>query len=83
MFINATSTSKPGVVDANLEDITTPSKFYSGCYGHAAVTFYAYNNGPHLQGIGCTINNLMKTDDGDRLGGFTTPSEDFASYFKK
>jgi hypothetical protein len=83
MFINATSTARPGVVDENLQDITRPSEFYSGCYGVAAITFYPYNNGEKLQGIGCTINNLMKTDDGERLGGFSTPIEDFASFIKK
>lgn len=83
MFINASSTTRPGVVYENLEDITKPSDFYSGCYGIAAITFYAYNNGYKLKGIGCTINNLMKTDDGERLGGFSTPSEDFASIINR
>lgn len=78
MFINATSIAQPGVVDADLMDITKPSDFYSGCYGRAAITFYAYNNGPHHMGIGCTINNLQKLKDGPRLGGFSSAAEDFS-----
>ena len=78
-FINCTSTSKPGVVDKNCVDIVRPSHFYSGCYGRASITFYGYNNGPDLQGIGCTINNLQKLEEGDKLGGFCSPSEDFAT----
>ena len=77
MFINATSTAKPGVVDKNCKDIIKPSLFYSGCYGRASVTFYGYNNGPDMAGIGCTINNVQKLSDGDKLGGFCTPAEDF------
>lgn len=79
MFINATSTARPGVVDANCEDITKPSEFYSGCYGRAAITFYAYNNAPHMQGIGCTLNNVQKLEDGEKLGGFSSPVDDFAT----
>lgn len=76
-FINATSTVKPKLVDANLEEIKKSSHFYSGCYGRASITFYAYNNGPTLRGIGCTINNLQKLYDGDKLGNFSHPEDDF------
>lgn len=77
MFINATSTARPGLVDKDLNDIVKPTDFYSGCYGRASLTFYAYNNGPYAMGIGCTINNLQKLEDGPRLGSFSTPAEDF------
>lgn len=83
MFINCTSTAKPGVVDKDCLDITRPSELYSGCYGRASITFYAYNNGPGLMGIGCTINNLQKLEDGEKLGGFCTPVEDFAPFSNK
>lgn len=78
-FINATSTVKPKVVDADLNEITKSSYFYSGCYGRASITFYAYNNGPSLRGIGCTINNVQKLYDGDKLGSFSNPEDDFRS----
>lgn len=76
-FINCTSTAKPGVVDKNCKDIIKPSQFYSGCYGRASITFYAYSNSPDQEGIGCTVNNLQKTAEGSKLGGFATAEQDF------
>lgn len=76
-FINANSTQKPGVVDADLNPILDTSEFYSGCYGRASVSFYGYNtNGS--RGIGCGLNNVQKLEDGERLGGGTTAAVDFA-----
>ncbi len=77
-FINCTSTAKPGVCDKDCVDIIRPSQFYSGCYGRASITFYAYNNSPDMQGIGCTINNVQKLADGEKLGAFCSPAEDFS-----
>lgn len=78
-FINATSIAKPGVVDKNCKDIIRPSLFYSGCYGRASITFYAYNNGPDMEGIGCTVNNVQKLEDGEKLGSYCSPAEDFGA----
>lgn len=77
MFINCSASQKPGIVYEDLRDITDPSEFYSGCYGKASVTFYAYNNSPTQQGVGCTINNVMKIKDGERLGMSSLPIDDF------
>ena len=67
-FINANSVNKPGVVDVDLNPIIDPSEFYSGCYGRASITFYAYNSNGS-KGIACGLNNIQKTDDGEQLGG--------------
>lgn len=59
---------KPRVVDLNLQDIINPSDIYSGMYGRVNVNFYAYNyNGK--KGIGCGLNHVQKTRDGEALGG--------------
>ena len=59
---------KPRVVDLNLQDIIDPSQIYSGMYGRVNVNFYAYNfNG--RKGIGCGLNHIQKTRDGEALGG--------------
>ena len=42
-FVNANSTIRPGIVDANLQPIIDSTEFYSGCYGRASIVFYAYN----------------------------------------
>ena len=76
MFINANSTSKPGVVDENLNAIISRDEFYSGCYGRASINFYAFNvNGN--KGIACGLNNLQKLEDGIRLSGGASAEEDF------
>ena len=76
-FINANSAQKPGVVDADMNAILDPSEFYSGCYGRASLTFYAYNSNGS-KGIACGLNNLQKLEDGEKLGGSTSAAVDFA-----
>ena len=77
-FINASSSSKPGIVDANLQDILAPEEIYSGMFGRASINFYAYNiNGN--KGITCGLNNLQKLRDGERLGGRASAASDFAT----
>ena len=76
-FINANSAQKPGVVDADLQPVIDPSEVYSGCYGRASVTLFAYNMAG-AKGIGCGLNNIQKLEDGERLGGGTSAEQDFA-----
>lgn len=76
-FINANGKTKPGVVDAMKRPITNEDDFYSGCYGYASVSFYAFNTNGN-KGIACGLNNLMKTADGEPLGGRSTAESDFA-----
>ena len=42
-FINACSTSAPGIVDTCVQPIVNHGDFYSGCYGRASINFYAFN----------------------------------------
>jgi len=76
-FINANSTQKPGLVDADRQPIIDADEFYSGCYGRASISFFAYNT-QGSKGVGCGLNHLQKTDDGERLGGVSTAAADFA-----
>ena len=76
-FLNANSANKPGLVDADMNSIIDPSEFYSGCFGRASVTFYAYN-AQGSKGIACGLNNLQKLEDGEALGGATSAAADFA-----
>lgn len=77
-FVNANSTNKPGIVDENRQEIIDRDEFYSGCYGKASINFYAFNAAGN-KGVAAGLNNLMKTDDGERLGGGSTAEEDFGS----
>jgi hypothetical protein len=76
-FVNANSAQKPGVVDADMNAIIDPSEFYSGCYGRASVTLYPYN-ASGSKGIAVGLNNVQKTEDGEKLGGGTSAAADFA-----
>jgi hypothetical protein len=77
-FVNANSTNKPEVVDAVLNRIIETSEIYSGIYGRASITFYAFNNNGN-KGIACGLNHLQKIRDGEPLGSKSTPDADFAT----
>ena len=77
-FINANSTSAPGIVDANRNEILDKSEVYSGCYGRASISFYAFNANGN-KGIACGLNNLQKIKDGEPLGGKASAESDFAT----
>lgn len=76
-FVNANSTTAPGIVDADLQPILDHSEVYSGVYGRVSMNFYAYNTGS-AKGIACGLNNLQKLKDGEPLGGKSRAEDDFA-----
>jgi len=77
-FVNANSATAPGIVDADRQPIIERSEVYSGVYGRASISFYAFNvNGN--RGIACGLNNLQKIRDGEPLGGKTSAESDFAT----
>lgn len=75
-FVNANSTIRPGIVDANLQPIIDSTEFYSGCFGRASIVFYAYNANGN-KGIACGLQNLQKLEDGEPLGGRSRAEDDF------
>ncbi|QGG47325.1 DUF2815 family protein [Heliorestis convoluta] len=76
-FINANSKIKPGIVDADLNPILDQSEFYSGCFGRVSITLYPFNvNGN--RGIAAGLQNIMKTEDGEPLGGRSSAENDFS-----
>ena len=76
-FINANSDRAPGIVDAAAQPILDRSEIYSGCYGRASITFFAFNTNGN-RGIACGLNNIQKLRDGTPLGGHSRPEMDFA-----
>lgn len=77
-FINANSATVPGIVDADRNPILTRSEVYSGVYGRASISFYAFNSNGN-KGIACGLNNLQKVRDGEPLGGKVSAESDFAT----
>lgn len=79
-FINASSKTRPGLVDANLNPIIDENELYSGCYGRASVNFYPFNVSGN-KGIAAGLNNLQKIKDGEPLGGRQSAESDFDDEF--
>lgn len=81
MNVSTGKDNKPGVAvleDGAIVDALDTEDFYSGCYGVASVNFGAYNSHGN-KGVGAFLNNVIKTRDGERLGGTSaTAAEDFA-----
>lgn len=67
-YIGANSSRQPGIVDASRSPITEKDDLYSGSYGYAVVNFYPYAL-DMSKGIAAGLEHIMKTKDGDRLGG--------------
>lgn len=76
-FLNANATTAPGIVDKDRQEIIDHSEVYSGVYGRASITFYAFNSNGN-KGIACGLNNLQKIRDGEPLGGKSRAQDDFA-----
>ena len=77
-FVNANATTAPGIVDTDCNPILTRSEVYSGVYGRASISFYAFNSSGN-KGIACGLNILQKIKDGEPLGGRSRAEDDFAT----
>jgi hypothetical protein len=82
-FINATSKTKPGIVkivkmngEKKLVEVTDENEVYSGCYGVVSVNFFAFNNAGN-KGVAAGLNNVLKTKDGEFLGGRASAQSEF------
>ena len=75
-FVNANSTTAPGVVDAACNPILTRSEVYSGVYAIVSLSFYAFNTNGN-RGVACGLGNIQKVRDGEPLGGRVSASAEF------
>ena len=77
-FLNCNSKEQPQIVDRKVQPILDRNEFYSGCYGRASISIYAYNvNGN--RGIAASVNSVQKTRDGESLGGRSRAEDDFTA----
>ena len=81
-FVNANCKTRPGLLYRNGQPIIGSTELYSGCYGYASISFYAFNTSGN-KGIACGLNHLMKTRDGEPLGGRTRAKDDFADLIEE
>ena len=77
-FVNANNQTAPGIVDADRQPILEHREVYSGVYGRASISFYAFNSAGN-KGIACSLNNFQKIHDGEPLGGHSRAEDDFAT----
>lgn len=75
-FMTARSTDRPDVVDQDLEDIIDSKEIYPGAIGRMDVWLYAFDKAGN-KGVAAILNNVQKTDDGDRKGGRRSAGEAF------
>ncbi|OME86508.1 MULTISPECIES: DUF2815 family protein [Paenibacillus] len=86
-FFNAKSKNRPGIAkpigkDNNgktkFQEITDTTEVYSGCYAKVSINFYLFDTKGN-KGIAAGLNNIVKVQDGDFLGGRSSLNDDFAS----
>ena len=80
-FLNASNKDPIGVVDRYGRPITDQTDFYSGCFGIANITFFAYNTQGNA-GVGCGLQGVMKKRDGERLDNRVDLAEAFKGYIE-
>jgi len=72
---------RPWVCDISNPNIElAPQDSYSGMYARCTVHFFGYYNAGK-KGVGCSLDGVMKTRDGDSLGGAVKPTaNEFAQF---
>jgi len=74
----ASSKQPTFVVDAQVQNIINPTDVYSGMWGNININFFAYNSSGK-KGIGCGLNGVQKTRDGEALSARVTAEEAFCA----
>lgn len=80
-ILNLKCKTAPGVlaVENGAKPLTIDQEemFYSGCYGKASFNFFSFQKAGNT-GISAGLSNVIKTMDGDNLGGRSSAVTDFA-----
>jgi hypothetical protein len=76
IYFTAKSSTKPSIVDTDLEPILDDTEFYSGCICRISVVPFAYDKRGN-KGVSLLLNNIQKLKDGTRLSGKPAAEEEF------
>lgn len=85
-FLNASSKNKPGIAKpigkdsagkTKFAEITDTTEVYSGCYAKVSLNFYPFDMKGN-RGVAAGLNNIVKVQDGDFLGGRSSVNDDFS-----
>jgi hypothetical protein len=80
LFISPWTKSRPGVIDAQKNEITVPDDVWAGQLARATVAPFAYNQAGN-RGVSFALNNLqICRTDGVRLDGRRAAAEEFDEY---
>jgi hypothetical protein len=77
--INASSKTKPGLVDASLQDVVDKGLIHAGCFCRFQIAFAHYNLATS-KGVGAYLNNVQFVKDGPDLGGREDAKDAFDTY---
>lgn len=75
-FLNASSKSKPGIVDKQVQPIVDPEAVVSGDYAKVSISFYAYNANGN-KGVAAGLGNIQFLHKGDPLTSKSSVADDF------
>ena len=78
IYASANSLYPPGVVDEVKQPIINRNDFYAGCYAVASVNAFAYDTAGNV-GVSFGLQNIMKVNDGEPLGGGESAEAAFES----
>lgn len=73
MTFSANEDRRPGIVDAQLQDIIDDSEVYAGAWFRAQVRPYVYENAGN-RGVAFGLENVQKLRDDEPLGGGRMPA---------
>lgn len=79
-YFNCSSNNKPGVrvrEAGMVVEALDNEDFYSGCYGAVTVNLFPYSTSGNV-GVGVGLNNVIRTEHGDKLGGGRSADQDFS-----
>ena len=80
LFISPWSKSRPGIVDAQRNEISVPEDIWAGQLARASVAPFAYNQAGN-KGISFALNNIqICRTDGERLDGRRAAKDEFPDY---
>lgn len=77
MFIPASNTKRPVVVDRDLTPLTADdSKPYAGCYVNATIRLFAYDHKTGGKGVSASLRAIQFVKDGESFGAGPVNAED-------
>jgi hypothetical protein len=77
-FLNCSANNKPGIIDAQKNEVLDKDEVYSGCYCKVSLNMFPFDGNGKKYGVGAGLGNIMKVADGEKLSGGSTAEEDFA-----